>query len=70
MKVACVLLRFNSESFQTSSMEFTKVSFVNNLRLIPNWYLVKTPGLSKRLIMRLWSNFSKALPKTGRDIGL
>ena len=52
-------------------MKSTKEFSVENLDLNPNWFLVKTPCLSKKSMMRLWSNFSKFLLKTGRrDIGL
>ena len=52
-------------------MKFAKAPIARNLDLDPKWFLIKTPCLSKKSIMRLWSILSKSLLKTGRrDIGL
>ena len=47
-------------------MEFNKASYVEKLGLNPNWFLAMLICLSKKSIMRLWSNFSIILLKTGK----
>ena len=47
-------------------MEFNKASYVEKLGLNPNWFLAMLICLSKKSIMRLWSNFSIILVKTGK----
>ena len=49
------------------SIKFTKASIVDNICLNTDWFLVKTPFLSKKSIMRFWSNFSKILREKNKN---